>query len=86
MGTNYYIKCKCCGCLKRHIGKQSASWNFQSNIPKEEFIQTLEIKENEVLKNEYEEALTKEQLIKKVTDVWELYEGGKYWDFPDKWC
>lgn len=86
MGTNYYISCKCCGNKKKHIGKQNTDRNFLSNIRKEEFIQKLELKENEVIQNEYGEVLTKEQLLKDVTDDWELYEGGKHLDFPYEWC
>jgi len=86
MGTNYYVKCKCCDAKLRHIGKQSAGWKFKSNIPKEEFVKMLEIESNQKFVNEYGEDFTKEQLIEKVTEEWELMDGGKYWDSPDAWC
>ena len=86
MGKNYYIVCNCCGKEIHHIGKQSAGWNFKSNITKDDFIK-MPIHTNQVIKDEYGRIYTKEELIKSVSDKWELSELTKdAWDNVDLWC
>jgi len=36
MGTNYYLKCRQCGSILYHIGKQSTGWNFSSDYTEED--------------------------------------------------
>lgn len=78
MGTNYYIECTCCGTRLFHIGKQSAGWDFLANITKDEFIKRI-IQEKKVIRNEYGEEITKQQLLERVTDNWRLHSDAEKW-------
>lgn len=79
MGTNYYLRIKCCpNCGKPddgiHIGKSSAGWCFSLHVHPHDGINDLTDwerkfdQENTKIVNEYEEKVSKEEMIKIITN------------------
>ena len=87
MGTNYYIRCKECKMRIYHIGKQSYGWNFKSNITKKDFL-SLKLEKYQEIVDEYGRLFTKERMLEKVTDEWELQEDAEDWfnAGDNGWC
>jgi len=87
MGTNYYISCKTCRRPIYHIGKQSAGWDFKSNLTKEE-LKNFKLKKNEAIMSGDGEILTLDKLFKETTKNWEIHEDGEKWfkAGDDGWC
>jgi len=89
MGTNYYIVCNCCNTALKHIGKQSAGWDFLSNISKNDLIDYIKNMDKQWhIQDEYGKDYTLEQFLKKVTDKWRLHESCRQWFNAGEsgWC
>jgi hypothetical protein len=83
MGTNYYLKCKCCGTEVFHIGKQSAGWPFASDYTEEEI--KSKMASNKALKiyDEYNHKYTWLQFRNRITSEWHTE---KHDCNPMDWC
>lgn len=91
MSTNYYLHTALCSCCGRgdsalHIGKSSGGWCFSLHVTEE--ITSLEDWKREfkngVIKDEYDQVLTPEEMLQVITERSWIKHGWSTWPSAEK--